>query len=93
MSIDGQITPRKDVVDDPGYAKVPLNTFFTGLLSFTQFRPAFPTYPLVSDQIDTAMESVMASDTPAPAMAGFKAAVTGIAGHQQCRDTKVDPCV
>jgi multiple sugar transport system substrate-binding protein len=76
----GNITPRKDVVDDPSYAKVPLNSFFTGLLSFTQFRPGYPAYPRISNAIDSAMESVMSGISPKDALANFQAAVTGIAG-------------
>lgn len=75
------ITPRKDVVKVPSYHNVPLNPFFTKLLSFTQFRPAFPVYPQISNQVDLAMEQVMSgSETPAQAMAAYANAVTGIAG-------------
>lgn len=74
------ITPRKDVVNDPSYSSVPLNPFYTSLLSFTQFRPGFPAYPRISNQIDAAMESVMSGIKPSDALANFQAAVTGIAG-------------
>jgi multiple sugar transport system substrate-binding protein len=75
------IAPRKDEVKVPAYSNVPLNPFFTKLVGFTQFRPAFPVYPQVSNQIDLAMEQVMSgAETPAQAMSAFSAAVTGIAG-------------
>lgn len=74
------ITPRKDVVDVKAYAQVPLSSFYTGLLSFTQFRPGFPAYPRISNQIDSAMESVMSGIKPEDALANFSSAVTGIAG-------------
>jgi multiple sugar transport system substrate-binding protein len=74
------ISPRKDVTSVASYRNVPLNPFFTGLLSFTQFRPAFPEYPLISNQIDLAMENVMSGMKPADAMATYAKAVTGIAG-------------
>jgi len=74
------IAPRKDVVKVPAYANVPLSGFFTSLLSFTQFRPAFPEYPRVSNQVDVAMENVMSGMKPADAMSAYSQAVTGIVG-------------
>jgi multiple sugar transport system substrate-binding protein len=75
-----QITPRKDVVSIPAYANLPGNSFFTGLVSFSQFRPAFPAYPKISVQIDSAMQGVMQGKSPADAMAAYSQAVTGIVG-------------
>jgi multiple sugar transport system substrate-binding protein len=80
---DGQIAPRKDVVKTKAYSSVPLNTFYTSMLSFTQFRPAFPEYPKISNQIDLAMEEVMSGTKPADAMATYAAAVTGIVGRNK----------
>jgi multiple sugar transport system substrate-binding protein len=80
---DGQIAPRKDVVKTKAYSSVPLNTFYTSMLSFTQFRPAFPEYPRISNQIDLAMENVMTGQKPADAMASYAAAVTGIVGKNK----------
>jgi multiple sugar transport system substrate-binding protein len=77
---NGQITPRKDVVNAPVYASTPNISFFTSLLSFTQFRPGFPAYPKISNQIDLAMENVMSGMAPKDAMAAYASAVTGIAG-------------
>jgi multiple sugar transport system substrate-binding protein len=53
------------------------------MLSFTQFRPAFPEYPKISNQIDLAMEEVMSGTKPADAMATYAAAVTGIVGRNK----------
>lgn len=75
-----QITPRKDIVSLPAYANVPGNSFFTSLVAFSQFRPAFPAYPKVSVQIDSAMQSVMQGKSPADAMAAYAQAVTSIVG-------------
>ncbi len=75
-----QITPRKDVVSVPAYANLPGNPFFTSLVSFSQFRPAFPAYPKISVQIDSAMQEVMQGKSPADAVATYSQAVTGIAG-------------
>lgn len=76
----GQITPRKDIVNLPSYANVPGNSFFTSLVAFSQFRPAFPAYPKISVQIDSAMQSVMQGKSPADAMAAYAQAVTSIVG-------------
>ncbi len=76
----GQITPRKDIVTLPSYANVPGNAFFTSLVAFSQFRPAFPAYPKISVQIDSAMQSVMQGKSVAEAMAAYAQAVTSIVG-------------
>lgn len=76
----GGIAPRKDIVTLPSYTSVPNNGFFTSLVAFSQFRPAFPDYPKISVQIDTAMQSVMQGKTPAQAMAAYAQAVTAIVG-------------
>lgn len=76
----GQITPRKDIVSVPSYANVPGNSFFTSLVAFSQFRPAFPEYPKISVQIDAAMQSVMQGKSPDEAMATYDQAVTAIVG-------------
>jgi multiple sugar transport system substrate-binding protein len=74
------LSPRKDVLTVPSYRHVPLNTFFTNLLKYTFFRPAFPEYPRISNQIDLAMENVMSGMKPQDAMAAYAQAVTGIVG-------------
>jgi multiple sugar transport system substrate-binding protein len=75
-----QIAPRKDIVDLPEYKNQPGNTFFTSLVDFTQFRPAFPAYPKISTQIDSAMQKVMQGQSAASAMASYAQSVTSIAG-------------
>jgi multiple sugar transport system substrate-binding protein len=74
------ITPRKDVVDTKAYSSVPLNPFFTSLLSFAQFRPGFPAYPKISVEIDRAMEAVMTGTSPQAALSTYAQKVTAIAG-------------
>jgi multiple sugar transport system substrate-binding protein len=77
----GNIGVRKDESTVASYAKVPMNPFFTSLVAYTQFRAAFPVYPQISNQIQQAMEVVMTGETPpTAAMAGFYAAVKGLAG-------------
>lgn len=77
----GNIGVRSDEVQVPAYKSVPLSDFYTSLVAFTQFRPGFPAYPKISNQIDLAMENVMTGQySPADAMAFYASAVTGIAG-------------
>jgi len=76
----GQVTPRKDVADTTAYSSVPLNPYFTGMLSFTQFRPGYPVYPRISNEIDSAMQSVMEGTSPQAAMSTYAQKVTTIAG-------------
>jgi multiple sugar transport system substrate-binding protein len=75
-----QVTPRQDVVDVPAYKDLPGNAFFTSLVAFTQFRPAFPAYAKISTQIDSAMQKVMQGQAVADAMSSYGQSVTSIAG-------------
>jgi multiple sugar transport system substrate-binding protein len=75
-----QITPRKDIVDVPAYKSVPLSSFFTELVGFTQFRPGFPAYPKLSVEIDRAMQQVMQGQSSADALNAYGQAATNIAG-------------
>jgi multiple sugar transport system substrate-binding protein len=76
----GGITPRQDIVNVPAYKNQPGNAFFTSLVAFTQFRPAFPAYSKISTQIDSAMQKVMQGQSAASAMAAYAQSVTSIAG-------------
>jgi len=72
---------RKDETDVKAYAAIPLSPFYSSLVTFTQFRPAFPAYPRISNQVDLAMENVMTGQfKPADAMTAYQQAVTGIVG-------------
>jgi len=75
-----QITPRQDIAQLPAYMNQPNSTFFTNLVSFTQFRPGFVAYPKISVQIDTAMQHVMSGQSPSDAMNAFSQSVSGIVG-------------
>ena len=77
---DGQVTPRQDIVNLPAYHNAPLNPFYTSLVAFSQFRPAFTAYPKISLQIDNAMQQVMSGQSPSDVMSTFSQAVAGIAG-------------
>jgi multiple sugar transport system substrate-binding protein len=76
----GNIGVRKDEASQSNYAQVPMNPYFTSLVAFTQFRPAFTAYPKISNQVDLAMENVMSGTSPKDAMSDYASAVTGIAG-------------
>src|SRR6266496_1677476 len=76
-----QIAPRKDIVNVAAYKNLPGNDFFTSLVSFSQFRPAFPVYPKISVQIDSAMQHVMQGQSPGDAMSSYAQSVAGIAGQ------------
>jgi multiple sugar transport system substrate-binding protein len=80
--IASQIAVRKDVAADPKYlATNPTIGFFTNLVKVTHYRPAFPVYPQISDQIQVAMESVMTNQSsPSAAEAALTQQVDGIAG-------------
>ncbi len=80
--IASQIAERADVAADPKYlAANPLLGFFTDLVKVTHFRPAYPVYPQISDQIQVAMESVMTGQSsPSSAMSGLASQVSSIAG-------------
>lgn len=76
----GQVTPDQAIVNTAAYHNAPLSAFYTSLLSFAQFRPAFVDYPKISLQIDQAMQNVMQGQSPAQAMSTFAQQVTNIAG-------------
>ncbi|MFI6943307.1 ABC transporter substrate-binding protein [Streptomyces sp. NPDC050418] len=58
------IAVRNDVAEDPEYVKAqPGIKFFTDLVEFTHYRPAYPAYPQVSVAIQEAMESVTTGDS------------------------------
>ncbi|MER6422010.1 extracellular solute-binding protein [Streptomyces sp. NPDC001137] len=57
------IAVRDDVARDPSYTSAqPGIKFFTGLVSSTHYRPAYPAYPKVSTAIQEAMEGVTTGD-------------------------------
>lgn len=74
------IATRKDELAVSSYKNMPLSPFFTGLLNVTQFRPAFPEYPRVSNVIDEAMQNVMSGMSPSDAASTFQRKVTAIVG-------------
>ncbi len=79
---NSQIAVREDVSKAPTYqeanSKAPL---FTDVVSVTQYRPAYPEYPKISNQIQVAMESVMTGQqSPQEAQKAYDDAVKGIVG-------------
>ena len=77
---DGQVTPRQDIVNVAAYHNAPLASFYTSLVAFSQFRPAFVQYPKISLQIDNAMQQVMSGQSPSSVVSSFSQAVSSIAG-------------
>jgi len=80
-----QIAVRKDVASDAAYKSSAKSTqFFTDLVSVTVYRPALPEYPKVSNEIITAMESVMTGQSsPDEAAKNYDEAVEGIVGKDK----------
>jgi multiple sugar transport system substrate-binding protein len=61
-SVAQNIAVRKDVAADPRYLQsAPTMKFFTDLVQFTHYRPAYAVYPKLSTAIQDAMESVSTS--------------------------------
>jgi multiple sugar transport system substrate-binding protein len=77
------IAPRKDELRVASYRNMPLSAFFTSLLNFTQFRPAFPEYPRVSTVIDEAMQNVMSGMSAQDALSTYERKVTRIVGSSK----------
>jgi multiple sugar transport system substrate-binding protein len=66
----------------PSYQKANSQTpIFTEVVGVTQYRPAYPEYPKISNQIQVAMESVMSGQqSPADAQKAYDDAVKSIVG-------------
>ncbi|RKS80465.1 multiple sugar transport system substrate-binding protein [Motilibacter peucedani] len=77
-----QIAVRKDVAADASYtaanSKAPV---FSEVVAVTKYRPAYPEYPQISNQIQVAMESVMTGQSsPEDAAKAYDESVKGIVG-------------
>jgi multiple sugar transport system substrate-binding protein len=80
-----QIAVRDDVAKEPSYteanSKYPV---FTEVVDVTKYRPAYPEYPKISNQIQVACEAVMTGQqTPEQAAKAYDDAVKGIVGDDQ----------
>lgn len=73
-----QIPVRTDVANDPTYtAANPTNTFFSGLVASTVYRPAYSAYPKVSLVIQQATEKIITGGaSPSEAASFFTQGVT-----------------
>ncbi|CAM5579124.1 extracellular solute-binding protein [Streptomyces fumanus] len=78
------IAVREDVAKDPAYRNAqPGTAFFTGLVPYTHYRPAYPAYPKVSVAIQEAMEGVTTGDmTVAEAARHYDEALKEATGDQ-----------
>lgn len=79
---NSQIAVRKDCASDPKYLGAnPSVKFFTDLVEKTNFRPATPDYPQISNAIAVAMEEVMTGKkSVAEAAAAYDKAVEAQVG-------------
>jgi multiple sugar transport system substrate-binding protein len=77
-----QIAVRKDVANAPQYLKLnPTVKTFTQLIKYTTFRPAYPVYPQVSNEIQVIMSGVMTGQmTPQSAVNLYTAYIKHIEG-------------
>jgi len=76
------IAVRSDVAADPEYLKAaPTVKFFTDLVKYTHYRPAYAEYPKLSTAITEQQEAVTTgSSSPAQAAADYDKAVRDIVG-------------
>ncbi len=85
----GNLSPRKDVADDPEYANTPGQSFAqaTKFTAFTHFRPANTDYPAISTQIQSVVEGVATGSlTPDAAMKQYAQNVERIAGKDKVEE-------
>ena len=80
-----QIAVRKDVADSSEYQKSnPTIKTFTDLVKYTHYRPAYPVYPQLSNQIQVAMEGVMTGQMkPQAAMGQYASSAKSIVGDSK----------
>lgn len=80
-----QIAVRKDVAVDPKYVSSdPTTKFFTSLVQYTHYRPAYAAYPRISDALQTAMEAVMTGQSSvSSALTQYSGTVQGLVGNDQ----------
>jgi len=89
--LDANVTPRKDVAAMPAYKSAGdgILSKFASFNAFTYFRPAYAQYPSISNDIQTAMESVMTgSASPAQAMQQYAQQVTNYVGKSHVETVK-----
>lgn len=87
----GNLSPRKDVAEDPEYMNTPGQAFTqaTKFTAFTHFRPANTDYPAISTQIQTIVESVATGSlTPEAAMNQYAQNVERIVGKDKIEEKK-----
>jgi multiple sugar transport system substrate-binding protein len=87
----GNLSPRKDVAQDPEYMNTPGQAFAqaTKFTEFTHFRPANTQYPAVSTQIQQVVEAVATGSlTPEKAMDQYAQNVARIVGNDNVVEKK-----
>ncbi|WP_237473912.1 extracellular solute-binding protein [Virgibacillus halodenitrificans] len=81
------LTPRKDIAELEDYQQLTYQQKITDYLDFTNYRPTYDSYPLVSSSIQKAVEAVT-TDTLSPkeAMKQFKEDVTRDVGEEKVEE-------
>jgi multiple sugar transport system substrate-binding protein len=84
-----QVSVRGDVTSDPAYLEGnPTQGFWTGLVSVTQYRPAYSVYPQISNQIQAATEAVVTGQSaPGAAMNDLAGQIKQLAGTDRVEGT------
>jgi multiple sugar transport system substrate-binding protein len=85
----GSISPRKDVTKIPDYEKNGVNKQASEFSKFAHYRPAFEKYPLVSSEVQKAVEAVASGSlSPEKAMEQYAESVTRIVGEENVKTVK-----
>ncbi|CQR48486.1 Multiple sugar-binding protein precursor [Paraliobacillus sp. PM-2] len=81
------LTPRKDIAELEDYQQLTYQQKITDFLDFTHYRPTYDSYPLVSSNIQKAVEAVT-TDTLSPkeAMEQFKEDVKRDVGEEKVEE-------
>lgn len=80
---ENNLSPRKDVAEDPQYQAIPMFKEASAFLKNTHFRPSVDKYPSVSTQIQSLVEDVVTGRlTPEQAAEQYEANVTKIVGKE-----------
>lgn len=87
---NSQIAVRSDVAEDPEYLSYnSAFEFFSSLVAVTNFRPATPDYPQISDNLQIASESVITGQaTPEQAAETYDQQITSVVGEDQVVESK-----
>lgn len=88
-NVSQNIAVRSDVAADPEYLKSsPTVKFFTSLVKYSHFRPAYPAYPKISTYIQEQMEAVTTGNaSPAKASSNYDSSVSDLVNGKTTKDS------